>query len=366
MTKLILLDEEKITDPKIVKDILSKGVSSSSHFAASGVDVVGNDEEINIIPSKNGLYDAFLAAYNAHATLQISPDDIWFQILHDFGTYISDNAEKYRSVFVSHQGKETLSVKIGPVATASAYRCGVQQLVLAIEAKSVLPMELFRADFSTTTSVRATAVGIATMKTVEKYYSFKMELCCGIRAVQMEGCVEDWQNLVSKVDGLRKISKVGDDISGWLGRVSDIAKRLLKTYEGIDMTYLKKWWSQVITKEYYGSGGQSNHSGWLSKMFLYDGDGHVRLSGFSIDPYDIPSSKVQVSFDLEDEAGTIKKQLSAGHFGFVMNEETNVVSPYLNWIVSDEKEKEKQTIMGWYYDMLAEDGRDMSNCVRGN
>jgi hypothetical protein len=59
----------------------------------------------------HAVFEAYLAAYNAHEDIVLSPDDIWIMIIIYYGKYVNENAEQMRSLFVDHEGKQKLVVE---------------------------------------------------------------------------------------------------------------------------------------------------------------------------------------------------------------------------------------------------------------
>jgi hypothetical protein len=66
--------------------------------------------------SGHPLFEAFLAAYNSHEDIVLSPDDIWLMITIYYAKYVDDNAEVLRSLFVDHEGKRKLVVTMPTIA----------------------------------------------------------------------------------------------------------------------------------------------------------------------------------------------------------------------------------------------------------
>jgi hypothetical protein len=62
--------------------------------------------------SGHPVFEAFLAAYTNHEDIILSPDDIWLMITIYYATYVDDNAEQLRSLFVDHEGKKKLVVTV--------------------------------------------------------------------------------------------------------------------------------------------------------------------------------------------------------------------------------------------------------------
>lgn len=69
-----------------------------------------NGPHTHILDGGHALFDAYLAAYNAHEDLVLSPDDIWLMISIYYARYVDNNAEKMRHLFVDHEGKMELVV----------------------------------------------------------------------------------------------------------------------------------------------------------------------------------------------------------------------------------------------------------------
>jgi hypothetical protein len=59
----------------------------------------------------NGFFGAFFQAYNNHEDVKITPDDVWITIMLHFSKYVNENAEQLRKAFVSHEGKQKLTVE---------------------------------------------------------------------------------------------------------------------------------------------------------------------------------------------------------------------------------------------------------------
>ncbi|GAQ87143.1 hypothetical protein KFL_003340070 [Klebsormidium nitens] len=62
----------------------------------------------------NGLLAAFEKAYSGHLHLHLRPDDVWLTICQGVSRHLQhgENAEKYRRVFVDHDGQEEIAVNV--------------------------------------------------------------------------------------------------------------------------------------------------------------------------------------------------------------------------------------------------------------
>jgi hypothetical protein len=83
----------------------NEGKYRQTYFKANG-------SHTHIINSGHALFEAYLAAYNAHEDLVLSPDDIWLMITIYYARYVVDHAEQMRHLFVAHEGKKTLVVEM--------------------------------------------------------------------------------------------------------------------------------------------------------------------------------------------------------------------------------------------------------------
>jgi hypothetical protein len=70
-------------------------------------DVQGGVSEIGVHP----LIGAIQLSFDQHLPLELSPDHVWIVLAQGFARHVHANAEELRHQFVSHQGRETLSVR---------------------------------------------------------------------------------------------------------------------------------------------------------------------------------------------------------------------------------------------------------------
>ncbi|CAJ0837971.1 13257_t:CDS:2 [Entrophospora sp. SA101] len=60
--------------------------------------------------SSHGLVSAIIHSYTLHQHLRLSPDDVWLTIAQCISRHIWNNAERFRYLFVSHEGHEDVFV----------------------------------------------------------------------------------------------------------------------------------------------------------------------------------------------------------------------------------------------------------------
>src|SRR4051812_38902148 len=85
-----------------------------SHVHAISVDYdetpSNNQSVLKQTMTSHGLAAAILHAYNHHQHLRLTPDHIWLTIAQGVSHHINYNAEKFRSRFVNHEGKEEIFI----------------------------------------------------------------------------------------------------------------------------------------------------------------------------------------------------------------------------------------------------------------
>ena len=85
--------------PDVIKGLIKSSVEATSDFNQSSID-------LHFHPFLNSAHNAF----DEHLPFVISPDMLWLAIAQGFSQHINMNAEKYRSRFVSHEGKVAIHV----------------------------------------------------------------------------------------------------------------------------------------------------------------------------------------------------------------------------------------------------------------
>ena len=94
---------KKSSDELLPRRHLNNTKYRSMYFQANG-------PHTHLVNKGHALFEAYLAAYNAHEDLVLSPDDIWLMISIYYAHYVENNAEQMRHLFVDHDGKKPLVV----------------------------------------------------------------------------------------------------------------------------------------------------------------------------------------------------------------------------------------------------------------
>ncbi|KAI0418381.1 hypothetical protein F5X98DRAFT_117163 [Xylaria grammica] len=278
-----------------------------------------------ITTSSNGFAYAATSAYNQHHHLTIRPEDVWFAILTQLSFYINANAEDLRSLFVAHEGQKELEViDVGTVQSADFGKLAVQ-MTGEIE-KNVVDSGLrdwIMPNFTTTTQTDTITAAILMMGSMQKYFSYKMSLLCGIPSVTLLGEKADWAAIRRRLEKLPHFGQEAKQFSHLLTPVLDF---LVRTFEKADDPEVVEFWSKIAHAENNGS-GPTYLSGWLTAFCFWDGDGKSmysdRASGCEIngtkyhklDMDDIPVGYVSVPVTVDDNGHEIKTRMVAGSVG---------------------------------------------------
>ena len=74
----------------------------------------------------------------------------------------------------------------------------------------------------------------------------------------------------------------------WFSSSKAVLKNLLETFRLSD----KDWWSRIVTSQRFGSGGQTELTGWFVREFLGFRDGDFKQSGVNVVPITITNGEV--------------------------------------------------------------------------
>ncbi|MCJ1466314.1 hypothetical protein MMC07_004933 [Pseudocyphellaria aurata] len=227
----------------------------------------------NVVGDANGFVNAMIHAYNRHQHLSIRPEDVWISILAQFSHYVNANAEKLRSTFVAHEGQKELVIHDG--GTIHTYDFGIfaKRMTGELE-KSVLDKDLRRwimPSFSTTTYTDQVVAAVVMMGTLQKYFTYKCVLECGLPSVTLLGERSDWEDILMR---LEKLPSFGDEPTQWYKLLKPVIARFLKTFDEPESEGTINFWQKIANAQAEGS-GSLYYSGWITAFCFWDADGKV-------------------------------------------------------------------------------------------
>ncbi|CAB9501545.1 expressed unknown protein [Seminavis robusta] len=237
-----------------------------------------------------GLWQCVHEAWMNHWNLRTSPDDWWHPVACRIAKAVASAAkegrcgdktsQKIRDFFVTHQGKETISVHIDAQYLEDAdYESVFQQFSSELEDRIKVPeyAELMQGDFTTTTANHKIASQINLMSSLKEFFEYKLVFMgCGIKAIEMYGNESDWGRLDEKLSALKKTI---EPILGHLRLPRDFWEHASKVFQNLALTRkdptnpeVIEFWSQVITKtQHWEPGGFYGMGKGKKQVDAYDG-----------------------------------------------------------------------------------------------
>ncbi|KAL4496134.1 hypothetical protein ABPG72_012871 [Tetrahymena utriculariae] len=235
--------------------------------------------------SKNSFFDAFYAAYILHGDVMISANDIWLTICHKFAEEINENAEKYRGLFVSHEGKKKLTIYLNGLSQDwKDFPCQNNRWDIAMELFSSEISkntkgdiaQLIKNDFSSTNWIEKASSNICLMSQMQKYFDYRMMICgCGIQNVHFVGGVEDFEHLATKISTLQQNYKLNNSFTNYLSNILKIVNTFIGQMKNPNDPDIVKFWNSIFEEttvpKYGGSGmrvgDQISFKGWFKHFF---------------------------------------------------------------------------------------------------
>ena len=186
---------ERSAKPMSVEELANSVTSSSSTYAIGSSEA---GDKVYYNHGDLGLFGAIFEAWKNHWVLRTSPDDWWFPIACRIAKAIDSAAkeenfgpssQKVRDLFVSHEGKQNISVKL-PVYTI--YEANYDQLFSAFSSeleqriKITKYADTVQNDFSTSSSAQTIASQINLMSSMQEFFSYEMMCCgCGLKGLEI-------------------------------------------------------------------------------------------------------------------------------------------------------------------------------------
>lgn len=302
----------------------------------------------------HAFYAALHTSFARHLPLKLKPDNLFVVINQGFATHVNQNAEQYRSKFVSHEGKKKIAIyrpdfEVGR-ATNDWPSCFGQFSDAIKEHIGEGNHTRFIADFSTTGPVSRTVSEIVLMDVVQSYFEYSVFTDCGIPSVTLEGTPEDWKKLRDHVVGLKEYG----GLDWWLDQVIPICDQFVAASEGkVDTAF----WNSMY--KFFGMSGTSLIDGWCTKLVPYTKSWgktqknrtlevkqpEEQLEGANdygrpegIDASELPSALSTVPFDFDG----FDYQFIGGHTAVVQDKDGSV-RPAFGWAVRPEPKPALET-----------------------
>ena len=315
-----------------------------------------NPKDSNVCSSTNGFVCTAIEAYDKHYHLTIRPDDVWFAILSQLSVYITANAKESRGKFVSHEGKEDLTVDehhgdCEKFAEESAR--GIEKNVTNPELRKwIMPA------FTTTTATDAILASIPITGDFSKRVDVIDRYECGLSSVTLLGEMSDWKELYRKLD---KLEAFGVEPAQFGCLLKPVISRFIESFHDPTSKNVVQFWGDMISDEFSGS---AKYDGWITAFCFWSEQGenfndrHMQFRGgrgynldgmvyHTIDSEDIHAS-VPVKLNNWNELATIMLPGSIGtqhtsSNGTSTESDVDSETSVSGWGMSTEKEVVEET-----------------------
>lgn len=230
----------------------------------------GFSAEAPILSSSNGFVRAAVAAYSGHHHLAIRPEDVWFAMLTQLSFFVKAHAEELRSFFVPHAGRKVLEVvaagNIGCANFGAMAERMTELMAKAVNDPELLPWIM--PDFSTTKDTDKVVASILMMGAMQKYFSYRFTLQCGIPSVTLLGERADWEALRQR---LEKLPSFGFEPGLFHDLLKPLLSSFVASFDAPSAPSTIDFWNK-IAHQAYGSGSCSL-SGWITAFCFWDEEG---------------------------------------------------------------------------------------------
>lgn len=313
----------------------------------------------------NTLISMLYCAYAKHMPVKLRPDDLWIQILCQFGLHVNNKSNFYEKIFADKESPDTntkteLVVYMGDISLDEIQPSDLDKFVNRITTqleKHVAHSDIienFQCDFSTSNQITKITSKIALMHMVEKYFSYSMLFGCGIPFIELDGTADDWINFHKKI---KLIASIADDsIQEWCEAIVDISNRISLTFINPSSEDTITFWKRMFYNERCGSGHQECAQGWIVNLFIYDQK--LKMLQQKYDPLGrnkkniqtdpifwdkFPECMVTIDVDIKND-GTCK--LASGMCGYHINQNNSNTLELIMGFYFQRKKFSKWTLNG--------------------
>lgn len=302
----------------------------------------------------HALLSAFCFSFYDHVPLRLTPDALWITVARGFALHVNKNAEKLRHRFVSHAGKEKLTIQRMDFYPGqdNPWPEAFAEFTEQIDDRTGGLGKLVRADFSTTGPAEAAASNLMAMETFKAYFEYEMMCGCGIPRITLTGTEEDWSKLRQRA---QQFADYG--LEEWITALDPILKQFCDAKIG---TVDDDFWKSMF--RFNSGSGPAVMTGWANVLFPYLKDGE---EGLYANPYlkdwrerlevddkqdwrerweapqgigvgEIPNCMTSVPLKMNWGTQQTEMRLVGGLLAVTQDQETWTVEPECGWVVAYE------------------------------
>jgi hypothetical protein len=205
-------------------------------------------------------------AFAAHVALSLTPDLLWYLIVHEVAEYVRQNPDEHVGVFSgTPESKQVIVLRDDSLhpGDPSGWPRSIGLVRDPLRARiSDRSMDMFLPQFSTTTEEAQTALLIALLDVVSPFYEFEWATACGIPQIRLEGGGADWRSLYSQADLLA--SEFGG-LSDYFTDLLPVLQTIAESAAGA--TPDEQFWRSIYKSN--DSSGGPYVTGWITAFFAY-------------------------------------------------------------------------------------------------
>ena len=315
-----------------------------------------NEKEIYNFDKKS-LIQGLVIAYKNHFPITVTPDMIWLLILQGYSRFMDKYSELVKEKYVNFSGQKTLYINRYGEGIRNLSDEGwngiidevVEQIGEHVGEETISNLQ---SDFTTTNAATLIA-SQATIMSAMKHY-FKYEVLgggCGISYITLEGSLEDWEKIKSKLEYLTNFA-----LKWWTKELIPIinniieTKKYLKKNKSINDDQVQFWKTMIRIK---GKGDiYDPHilNGWIIKFIPnLDDVNHPKLYE-ELKETEVPDQIISCPLKIIEVSPLGYKiiyncDIASGFFGMIQNKKNLTVRPVIGCaIVIEKKESSPLTL----------------------
>lgn len=305
---------------------------------------------------KNSLVKGLIEAYRNHFPITISPDMIWILFLQGYSRFMEKYSELVRSQYVTFEDKKKLSVNrfgIFPEeADKETWRGIINEFTDKIkENMGEKIMYNLQSNFSTTDHVCLTTSQVSIMSAMKEYFIYSVGMGgCGISSITLEGSLDDWKQIKSKLEFL---SQKKFALLWWIKHLIPIIDKIIMTKDYYTKhnkinKEIKDFWKDMIRIKFGEEYDPNYINGWIIK-FIPNITGRKPELYDELKEDDVPDQIIScpmelIVLNLDGTKTEYKCNLASGFYGMTQDKDTFNVKPVIGYaIVVEEKNTTKMS-----------------------
>ena len=291
---------------------------------------------------KTSLISGLIEAYKNHYPITVTPDMIWILILQGYSRFMEKYSELVRERYVNFEGKKNINLNrtgIFPEEASKEIWEGiikefVEKIGTNIGKETLSNLE---SNFSTTNPVTLATSQVSIMSAMKQYFTYRVLMGgCGISSITLEGSLEDWEKIKSKLEFLSNKA-----LGWWTKHLIPIIEKIIKTKatytENNQLSQeLIEFWKNMIRIKGKGDAYDPHMiNGWIIKFIpnLTEAKPNVydELLETQVPDQIISCPLELIVLNLDGTKSHYQCDLASGFFGMVQDQQTFNVRPVIGY-----------------------------------